>query len=364
MIVEASTIALIYGLYKKLSSKKNSYKNKLNQLYRRNKSFINPLGETPILLDHNETNFGTRLLLDIGKVMSFNDFLSEKDVLETYFKSKIEIEKLSNGDIQMDLITKDLFQKEYEPVKTEEFQLYCGLDKEFKPIISNMHYNTNALICGDIGTGKSSLLLAMLYNLLNSSNDNFFLLLVQLVKSDLTLLKNYHQVKEVITDMDHLQRRLLSLENIIKDRENAIKELSNLKIYDIKSYNAHFQDNKMKYIYLVIEEFSYLSVNKSDTKEVKEMKNSILNSLCKIVNVARAYGIILIIAIQKATSDTLDSRIKAQLRTRIAFRQDNTTSNVLMKSDTENLKNRECIVKLDNEITSIVPIFKIENYLT
>ena len=112
---------------------------------------------------------------------------------------------------------------------------------------------------------------------------------------------------------------LESLKKIDAECERREGLIDNTKgYYNIEDYNS--KNYKLKYIYVVIEEFSFLNLSKGNCKEEKQIKAQCLKYVKTIVNVGRSSGVFLITALQKPTSDSLPSDIKDQLCTRIALR--------------------------------------------
>jgi S-DNA-T family DNA segregation ATPase FtsK/SpoIIIE len=174
----------------------------------------------------------------------------------------------------------------------------------------------HCLIGGDTGTGKSRILLLILTNLIKYCS-NLELYLLQIRKNDLGVFQNCAQVK---VNSKTLEEVLEALESIDKECRRREKLIDNTKgYYNISDYNE-VNGDKLKYIYVVVEEFSFLNISRGDSKEEKVLKSKCLKHLKMIVNVGRSSGVFLITALQKPTSDSIPSDIKAQLCTRISLK--------------------------------------------
>jgi len=87
---------------------------------------------------------------------------------------------------------------------------------------------------------------------------------------------------------------------------------------NIADYNR-LSGKTLKYLYVVIEEFSFLNISRADSKEEKAIKAECLKHIKSVVNVGRSSGVFLITSLQKPTSDSIPSDIKAMLTTRISM---------------------------------------------
>ena len=251
----------------------------------------------------------------------------------------IQIE--SKGNIITLSCIKSIEFKEYMPIKLPANQLLiaAGLTN---PITVNMNSFPHMLIGGDTGTGKSRILLLIITNLINSCKD-VDVHLLQLRKNDLGVFKNCGQVK---SNCNSLEEILDSLNLIDVECKRRAKLIHNTKgYYSIEDYT---QANKpLNYIYVVIEEFSFLNKSQGDSKEEKKLKQKCLKHIKTIVNVGRSSGVFLITALQKPTSDSIPSDIKAQLCTRISLRIEDIPASVVIlgNGNATSLGEREVIIR-------------------
>lgn len=199
------------------------------------------------------------------------------------------------------------------------------------------------LIGGDTGTGKSRILLLILTNLIKYCS-NVELYMLQIRKNDLGVFQNYKQVKVNSKSLDEVLETLQTIDTECRRRENLIDNIKGY--YNIEDYNKA-NTGKLKYIYVVIEEFSFLNISKGDSKEEKQLKAKCLKHIKMIVNVGRSSGVFLITALQKPTNDSIPSDIKGQLCTRISLKiADDTAAKVILgNGHSSKLGDRELICR-------------------
>ncbi|MEN6568290.1 MAG: FtsK/SpoIIIE domain-containing protein [Veillonellales bacterium] len=232
--------------------------------------------------------------------------------------------------------------KQYEPVKLPPNKILIA---EFigNNIIVDMNKFPHALICGDTGTGKSRILFIILTNLIYNSR-KVDLYLLQVRKNDLAIFKSCSQVKSCSRTLEEVLEALQVIDKELMRREELLdieKGYLNIEEYNLKS------GQYLKYTYVVIEEFSFLNISRVDSKSEKAMKAECLKIIKSIVNVGRSSGVFLLTSLQKPTSDSIPTDIKAQLTTRIALNiKDKPTCSVVMGDySAVGLADREIVCK-------------------
>lgn len=290
-----------------------------------------------------DLGYGYKLRVGIPYGIGLEDVEKIKDILLTNTGAKdIEFNRIENKSM-IDIIftTKPFENIKFETRKLKPYEIYIGYTYS-KSIVVNLNKFPHVLIGGDTGTGKSRLLLAILTNLIY--NSNVYVHLLQVRKNDLGVFQNCKQVISYSKTLIDVRNSLQKIDEELQRRELLIDNTNG--IYNVEDFNKK-ASYKLKYNYVVIEEFSFLNISKGDSKEEKKIKADCLKYIKNLVNVGRSSGIFLITSLQKPTADSIPSDIKAQLTTRISLTiKDTPTSIVIMGDDSATLlKEREFICK-------------------
>lgn len=185
------------------------------------------------------------------------------------------------------------------------------------------------------------------------------LYLMQIRKSDLIVFKDCKQCKYIARDLTKAKKLLEHVNDLCMERDSIIEKYTvSDGIYNIEDYNKKFKNNKMNYVYVVLEEFSFFTPNGADTKEEKRLKQQILGYIKQIANSSRSSGVFLITSLQKPTNSSIPTDIKNQLCTRIAFKLlDKETSLVILgNASATKLKPLEAIVRTNNQSIVNIPL--------
>lgn len=324
----------------------NTYKKEFDEIIERLPDLKNNKKETLQLMSYDLTDYGYKIkaILPIG---------TTTDTIQNNFKAIKEGFKLGSFHFTEDnrIITlhaiKDYDFKQFKPCKLKPNEILIG---EFvgNYILVDLNKFPHVLIGGDSGTGKSRILFTILTNLTNNSN-RVELHLLQIRKNDLAIFKNCKQVKSFSQSLEQVLESLQLIDMELRKREQLLDiEKGYLNIAD---YNR-LSGKTLKYIYVVIEEFSFLNISRADSKEEKIIKAECLKLIKSVVNVGRSSGVFLITSLQKPTNDSIPSDIKAQLTTRISMLiKDKPTAIVVLGDDSAtNLGDREFVCRTKETI--------------
>ena len=343
-----------YVLYRAAKDEYYNYKYLVEQLPCKNKSFTNAAGNKIKFINYKDNV----IRLDIAGICGADTVESQKDFLKSYFRVKdIEFTDNLNGKIDLKLIDNSKFEKNYEVIPQKEFEILTGY-KDYKPNLVNMNRFPNVLIGGDTGSGKSRFLMVLLSNLIANCPD-VELYFMQIRKSDLILFKDCKQCKYIARDLTKARNLLKHINDLCIERDQIIEQYTvSDGILNIEDYNRHFKNNKMKYVYLVLEEFSFFMPNGADSKEEKQLKRQILGYIRQIVNSSRSVGVFTITSLQKPTKDSIPTDIKSQLSVRVAFKLlDKENSIVILgNSSATKLKPLEAIIRTNNQSIVNIPL--------
>ena len=355
MIVEGIGLGIAgLLLYRSAKDEYYKYKGMVEALPDKNKSFTNASGNKIKFINYKDNV----IRLDIAGICGADTVESQKDFLKSYFRVKdIEFTDNLNGKIDLKLIDNSKFEKNYEVIPQQEFEILTGY-KDYKPNLVNMNRFPNVLIGGDTGSGKSRFLMVLLSNLIANCPD-VDLYFMQIRKSDLILFKDCKQCKYIARDLTKARNLLKHINDLCIERDQIIEQYTvSDGILNIEDYNRHFKNNKMKYIYLVLEEFSFFMPNGADSKEEKQLKREILGYIRQIVNSSRSVGVFTITSLQKPTKDSIPTDIKSQLSVRVAFKLlDKENSIVILgNSSATKLKPLEAIIRTNNQSIVNIPL--------
>lgn len=343
-----------YVLYRAAKDEYYNYKYLVEQLPCKNKSFVNAAGNKIKFINYKDNV----LRLDIAGICGVDTVEAQKDYLKSYFRVKdIEFTDNLNGKIDLKLIDNSKFEKNFEIVPQKDYEVLTGY-KDYTPNLINMNRFPNMLIGGDVGTGKSRFLMVLLSNLIANCPD-VELYFMQIRKSDLILFKDCKQCKYIARDLTKARNLLKHINDLCIERDQIIEQYTvSDGIFNIEDYNRHFKNNKMKYVYLVLEEFSFFMPNGADSKEEKQLKREILGYIRQIVNSSRSVGVFTITSLQKPTKDSIPTDIKSQLSVRVAFKLlDKENSIVILgNSSATKLKPLEAIIRTNNQSIVNIPL--------
>lgn len=339
MITEFAIAGAGVALYRNLD--KIKLRRKWKEITYSKSEFTNRLEKTLKIWRIDRTPYGYDIITELPYGYTFENLNRDLDIFKEglHFQS-IQLSQINNIVI-MNCVAHYKF-KDYSPMQLTPNEILIA-DGLIKPIIVDMNSFPHCLIGGDTGTGKSRILLLIITNLIKYCS-NVELYLLQIRKNDLGVFQNCAQVK---INSKTLEEVLQALENIDKECRRREKLIDNTKgYYNIADYNKSNGDT-LKYIYVVVEEFSFLNISRGDCKEEKALKTKCLKYLKMIVNVGRSSGVFLITALQKPTSDSIPSDIKAQLCTRISLKiADGPAAKVILGNESATkLGNREIICR-------------------
>lgn len=213
----------------------------------------------------------------------------------------------------------------FEPVKVKPYELYFGvkITGTDNPVIFNVNNTPHALIAGQQRRGKNCSGDHAITSLIHSCTDREVeFIMFQGAKNDLIKYKHCEHVKAFV--LGNFEEFLLVLQHIKQEMnrrtELLVPMVSHMKGDNIFHYNKqNSKENRLSYIYIVIDEFPSLMPLNCDCKHVKEIKNNILDLLFDVGRWGGALGINYIIYHQKPEKELMPSFIKNQSSIRVSF---------------------------------------------
>jgi S-DNA-T family DNA segregation ATPase FtsK/SpoIIIE len=189
-----------------------------------------------------------------------------------------------------------------------------GKDIAGKPFVTDLKKLPHLLIAGTTGSGKSVGINAMILSLLyRNSPENLKLMLIDPKMLEFSIYDDIpHLIKPVITDA---KEAVVALKDMVKEMERRYKLMAENRTKSIDGYNRKAKNSPiiepMPYIVIFIDELADLMVRGGKDVEY---------SIERLVQMARASGIHLIVATQRPSSDIITGTIKANLPSRLSYR--------------------------------------------
>lgn len=280
----------------------------------------------PQLVHMHKTQYGHKLIYSVPPGLCDVDFWKVWRELEFATKSEIEIYeqnhkihlKAYSHDLPSNIDMPELEEVDRSASEGKLLPIYFGKSRqgiEWLSVTAAQHI----LNAGETGGGKTNLFRVMAVNL--SWQDNVDLYCID-VKRNLGFLRKHSWF--ACEDAD-ITAMVLYLTYEMNRRYDMFDALGIDSIEDMPEGSA------LKYVVLIIDEFSAISPALAPGKEEKDFRNEIIFRIVDLVNRGRGAGIFLFIGIQRPDADLMKSMIKSQISVRFAFRTvDDTNSRIIL----------------------------------
>jgi DNA segregation ATPase FtsK/SpoIIIE and related proteins len=246
----------------------------------------------------------------------------------------------SNSYAMCDIIYEDKIRVNsipFEPKKVKPWQFYLGVKINNKPIIADVNTHPFIFIAGATRRGKNGALNHGLISLIHScTSEQVRILYYQGAKGDGWIYKNCEQVYAwAIKDLNKLLEMCLYCQEQMKIRTKMFESMyTQFKGDNILSYNKLNKHNQMPYIYLIIDEFLAVNPDKTDSKEIKTLKNKIMFILNEMAQYGGALGVTYVVCHQKPEKDLCPTFLKNMSNTRVCFGfEDEVCSRIVLGND-------------------------------
>ncbi len=192
--------------------------------------------------------------------------------------------------------------------RKSNLEIPLGKDVSGKVWTANIASMPHLLVAGATGSGKSVCLNSIIVSLLYQNNtDTLRMILVDPKRVEFPVYNGIpHLLVPVITDVT---KTVNALRWAIGEMDRRFDELAKYKKRNIESYNYSARE-KMPYIVIVVDELADLMIAAAAEVEA---------CIVRLVQMARAVGIHLIVATQRPSVDVITGLIKANIPCRIAF---------------------------------------------
>src|SRR5271156_739508 len=236
-------------------------------------------------------------------------------------KSTVGIQ-VPNRDREIIWLRENIESAEFLGSKSK-LTLALGKDINGRIVTADLNGMPHLLIAGSTGAGKSVAINAMIMSILyKATPDQVRLILVDPKRLE---LGNYEGVPHLYTPIiTEPKLAANALRNAVREMERRLKLLAEKGVRNIDQYNKLFDENgtpslfgdgeedrPLPYIVIIIDELADLMM--LDSGNVEE-------SVTRLAQMARAVGIHLVLATQRASVDVITGLIKANFPARISFR--------------------------------------------
>ncbi|NGT04426.1 FtsK/SpoIIIE domain-containing protein [Clostridium perfringens] len=358
LILSGTLAATLYCKFSKDSREKRDVINRWNNLMQsleKTEANEEKFKVANVVLLENKIIFD----VEIASGKSFNSLACRKNEIENAFKGICIVEQVKfSNKAKITIITRNIMDFMFEPVFTKPNELYIGKKISGENHIIDVTKACHLLICAPTGMGKSYLLASIATNLLYNAKNDIEIHLNQIMKTDLAVFQDCKPVKFVGFNLNEV---VLDLEKVYKKLEKRNDLLKESGCKNLEHFNKYNHNNKLKRIYLFIEEISFFMPNEDDKEDVKLLKDKAWEYIKAIAKAGRAPGIHLIGITQRSTISNLPSDIKSCM-CRISLKQFSAidSRNIIETDDAIYLEDRECICYGDGNLQQVIKIPQID----
>ncbi|EKS4345219.1 hypothetical protein QB607_003223 [Clostridium botulinum] len=270
------------------------------------------------------TSYGAEARLYIPWGYNYKHLSSVRETLQNNLKCTVVLKTYANKNyIDGKFIYIENCNKiKFKPVSTTKpYELFLGVDESANPILVDINSEPHILIAGSTRSGKNGTLDHIITNLIHNNNESEVnLYLLQGAKGDLAKYRNCKQVNKFAfcDDMDTI---LIIIKNINKEMNRRKKlfmsMIDSFEDPNLKDYNKKHPENKLPYIYVIVDEIMTVAANA--IKDKKSFYKDIIDLLEKIAQFGGAYGITYVISHQKPEKLLLSSFLKNMSNVRVCY---------------------------------------------
>lgn len=283
-----------------------------------------PTGLTPQVIDLKPIGNHQNKLLVKAIGIDVSEFQSKKGALESCLNCIVQEIRVSHSNRQViEIITSDeelpavvQFDEAMEKVK-KPYSFVVGLSNEGY-VIADLCEIHHMLIAGSTGGGKSGFFKQAIVGLLRTS-EFLQLYLIDLKRVD---AKPFEALSNVRVIKDNAQA-ISCLETVVREMERRYTFLDENGRTEIDPVR-----DKLDRIVVGIDEASLLFTVEKNSKATKIMAEKARELADKIAKLGRAAGIHLILATQKVVKETIDTRVQANINSKICFRVNTQLSSI------------------------------------
>lgn len=248
-------------------------------------------------------------VLNNVKLTKIDNLINELQLFLQIDKIKFNVDNVK-GCIYFELSKSEhniLYFDELEDVKQDFLSACIGKDTNNSELFLNIEKAPHVLVSGTTGSGKSCLMNNIINSLINKyDKEELKMCLIDIKRVEFMQYNNIEQLATPIITESKKAYEILT--KFITIMENRYKEFLKLDAKNISEYNAKTPE-KICYYVIIIDELADLFM------QLKEIE-TLLIRLCQL---GRAAGIHVICATQRPDSQTITSKLKTNITTRIAL---------------------------------------------
>lgn len=312
----------------------------------------NMLDETFTLIDIKEQVYGYECLIKIAPGLSFTMLEKEsvKSSIEGNLSCIFELSIIPKSDkAKAKFITKTLTNIDFKPVKLKPYEVCFPYLIDGSPLVASMLDYPHIVIQGSNGMGKTKLIDSIIVNLMKScTEEELQFTIIQVDKSDQIIYKNCKHVYCYAKELNEICIAIIHLAKMIKINNNMLEPYiesglcNNIKEYNDCIDKGLIKGEKLKYHYLVIDEYASLMPSQESDKYYKYIKSVIQKSMAEIIRMGRSTGLYCILATQRGTIDMMPSFIKNMANTKATMKV-----NGLKSTEVNGFPNSDKLLKRD-----------------
>lgn len=276
---------------------------------------VNSNGEPPFVLYNRNS-----VIELLSEGIPLAEFLGRKDALETALHLRIA-RVLQGKDIHRIVLrtapsNTQLPTKIYlDKVPKGESVITLGMALD-GPVNVDLSVMAHMLVGGSTGSGKTYLLLTLIYQFLEKS----FSVYILDMKGGADYPRYWREVRcHYSGDLDTILATLTFLSGMLDQRQKRIMEAGD-RCNNIDKYNRLNPHDHMHRIAVVCDEMAEITNATGEDKATKEKIAAIIRQLTRLAQVGRSAGFTLVCATQRPDVDAIPAKIRSNLDVRVVGR--------------------------------------------
>ncbi|MDY6273215.1 MAG: DNA translocase FtsK [Selenomonadaceae bacterium] len=184
-----------------------------------------------------------------------------------------------------------------------------GMDIGGQAIFADLAKMPHLLVAGATGSGKSVCINTLITSILFKAKPDEVKFI--LIDPKMVELSNYNGIPHLMVPVVTEAKKAASVLNwAVQEMEKRYAKFAEHNVRNMQTYNAHFPEETMPAIVIIIDELADLMM---------VAPHDVEDAICRLAQKARAAGIHMVLATQRPSVDVITGIIKANIPSRISF---------------------------------------------